>query len=77
MTDYFMVTAGISGPRGHIYHEYKPNLERGMSSGNVRMPGCERVLYGPEEIPEALMGQPISVLMAVWRGEKPKLWSVR
>lgn len=76
MNHYFMVTAGIAGPRGHIYHEYKPNLERSGSNGHVRMPGCERVLYGPEAIPESLIGQPIAVLMAVWRGDKPKLRSV-
>jgi hypothetical protein len=31
------------------------------------------IVYGPVEIPPQLVGQPIDVLMAVWRGEKPKL----
>lgn len=74
MTDYFVITGSLSRPCGAIYRGEPPKLigkaqDRRLSSG-------DQIVYGPMPIPAALEGQPIDVLMAIIRGEKPKLVKV-
>lgn len=68
MPDFFILSQGLRGPEGAIYHGEPPRLHTGEANG-CRIESGALVIYGPKPIPPALHGAPINTLMMAWRAE--------